>query len=795
MTNHKFIKDFITDLQIPRYAIQVSSLNYVFGKLTLESYDGLIQKLKKENTYLLGGISPKKANRAEDDDVKQKNYFFIDFDIRNYFKEQHAEEVDDEQVKEIGIGITKSFDEDPILKDWRYLVFTGNGCHIYLFGDPVSITSKENWKYGMKKILKHAEKIAKMPPDKGCVNVGRISRLPGSFNHKNDRTVLVEILKMKESTFDISKVQQWGTEELKRVTEEAKKRAEKIAVQYKNADDTYNMIQSIPIEVLICRELGVDIEEGKDGKKNFDDPAEGRIRGYWVPPGSNHVIHGGTSAFSGEHEGYSPFEFIKMIKGFSNKQTFDWFKDNFVEVRNKSDSEFMSNAPPDKYDEPEEPIDLDQFECMTAKDIQDVLQLTIKHDDANKVATLICMITAYTEGEQFNISFIAPSSTGKSYIPMEVAMYFPIRDVMEISYCTPTAFFHDYGSWNKNTKKLVVDLSRKIIIFLDQPHMKLLERLRPLLSHDKKEMQVKITDKTQKFGMRTKTVYLRGYPSVIFCSAGMKIDEQESTRFFMLSPETGQEKIMAGVLECIKKDTDKIKYKAMLEADPKRMLLKQRIVAIRQAGIDDVIIPDAEEIKSLFLNPRPILKPRHQRDVKRLMSLTKGFAMLNFMFRKCDGGTLYATLEDIREAITIWDQIAESQEFNIPPFVYQVYKDVIEVEYKDLNSDGSIDGTSIGVSYKDILKRYMKAYGRALPYYQLINDIIPALEISGLVQLEQDPNDKRKKLVYPTMPLNISDKINNKPEGGVNDATSEEEILNESNAVQAVDEIFGKEKT
>jgi hypothetical protein len=54
----------------------------------------------------------------------------------------------------------------------------------------------------------------------------------------------------------------------------------------------------------------------------------------------------------------------------------------------------------------------------------------------------------------------------------------------------------------------------------------------PLLSHDKKEIAIKITDKTQKNGTKTKNILLRGYPSVIFCTAGLRIDEQEATRFF-----------------------------------------------------------------------------------------------------------------------------------------------------------------------------------------------------------------------------------------------------------------------
>ncbi|PIR78184.1 MAG: hypothetical protein COU28_03035, partial [Candidatus Magasanikbacteria bacterium CG10_big_fil_rev_8_21_14_0_10_36_16] len=189
------------------------------------------------------------------------------------------------------------------------------------------------------------------------------------------------------------------------------------------------------------------------------------------------------------------------------------------------------------------PIDTSGFKPLTSEDIIRVLGLTIKKDEENKLITFLCALSAYTEQSQFNLSFNAPSSTGKSFIPMEVSTLFPNEDVMKLGDCSPKAFFHEQGDYDKETNTMLVDLSRKILIFLDQPHNSLLERLRSLLSHDQKEMISKITDKNQKGGNKTKTVILRGYPAVIFCSAGLEIDEQESTRFILLSPQTSQEKL------------------------------------------------------------------------------------------------------------------------------------------------------------------------------------------------------------------------------------------------------------
>jgi len=157
------------------------------------------------------------------------------------------------------------------------------------------------------------------------------------------------------------------------------------------------------------------------------------------------------------------------------------------------------------------------FDEITPDGILKILDLTIKEDNENKLLTFLGMLSAFTETSQINISFNAPSSTGKSYIPTEIATLFPQKDIVEVGYVSPTAFFHDRASsYNKKKNEIVIDLSRKILIFLDQPHNLLLQHLRPFLSHDKKELILKITDKSQRGGLRTKNIRLIGFPAVVF---------------------------------------------------------------------------------------------------------------------------------------------------------------------------------------------------------------------------------------------------------------------------------------
>lgn len=418
-----------------------------------------------------------------------------------------------------------------------------------------------------------------------------------------------------------------------------------------------------------------------------------------------------------------------------------------------------------------EKIDTSQFKPLSSQDLVEILGLTIKKDEENKVVTFLCELSAYTENAQFNISYNAPSSTGKSYIPTEIARLFPEEDVLELAYCSPTAFFHDAGEWNKDMKGYVVDLSRKILIFLDQPHTLLLQHLRPLLSHDKKEINVKITDKTQKFGLKTKNVLLKGYPAVIFCTAGLRIDEQEATRFLLLSPEVNHEKIRQGILESIKKEADTESYKSWLDENAERKRLKERILAIKLEGIREIKIANHQKVIYRFLSENKVLKPRHQRDIKRLTSLIKLFALINLWWRERNGTTITANDDDIEQAFRTWDVISASQELNLPPYIYNLYQEIILRAWNEKNnnrSEGFAEITgALGLSRQELLQRHFEVYGRMLDTNQLRQQILPMLETAGLIVQEQDPSDKRKILIYPTVSSISPDPKNSELSGGV----------------------------
>jgi hypothetical protein len=234
---------------------------------------------------------------------------------------------------------------------------------------------------------------------------------------------------------------------------------------------------------------------------------------------------------------------------------------------------------------------------------------------------------------------------------------------------------------------------------------------------------------------------MRGFPSVVFCTAGLKIDEQEATRFLLLSPETTQVKLKHGVTEALDKEVNSERYKEKVESNPERKLLKERIKAIKDEAIKGIMIDNEEKIKKWFFEKHSTLKPRHQRDVKRLLSIIKGLALLNIWQRRKEKEKLIkATDEDIEVGFNLWSIISYSQELNLPPYVYQVFKEVVLPAYQEKGE---------GLSCNEIAQKHLDVYGRPIPEWQLRRDIIPMLEGAGLLSQERDPDDRRRKIITP----------------------------------------------
>lgn len=376
----------------------------------------------------------------------------------------------------------------------------------------------------------------------------------------------------------------------------------------------------------------------------------------------------------------------------------------------------------------------------TFEEIAEILGSTIRQDEPTKLILFCAGILTFTSEDQINVLMSGESAGGKSYITLEVTAYFPSAIQIVVARASPTAFFHDRGTWDKEAKVIRVNLRQMLLIFLDQPHYTLLEMLRSLLSHDKRELLHKITDKSKRGEHRTKNVVVEGYPTVIFCAAKLTLDEQERTRVFILSPETGQEKIDESLRLAVARIGDREGFKQWVDSNPRRRLLRARVEAIQAAQIKQVIVEDQEEVYNRFKQTHSHLAPRHQRDLPRILSLIKAHAMLNWRHRETRvPGTVVANREDVEAGFSLYSLIAKPNELGLSPQVYETYESVIKPLLDKVQS----------ASRKEIMCAYREFYGRSLSRKKLEEEILPSLETASLITQETDPNDKRRVLVCP----------------------------------------------
>jgi hypothetical protein len=384
----------------------------------------------------------------------------------------------------------------------------------------------------------------------------------------------------------------------------------------------------------------------------------------------------------------------------------------------------------------------------TFDEVGGVLGSTIRRDLAPKLILFSSGLLDFTDQDQINILMSGESAGGKSYTALEVLSYFPPELVRKIATASPTAFFHDHGVWDQERRVLVVNLKQRIILFLDQPHYSLLERLRPMLSHDTAALLYKITDKSKRGSLRTKNVELLGYPTIIFCAAKLSLDDQERTRVFILSPETSTEKLEESLRLAVARVGDRDAFKQWLESNPLRLWLKARVAAVQSARIQDVILPDQENIYKRFLDSHSRLAPRHQRDLPRILALIKAHALLNCWHREHPRpSVIVANQDDVEAGFWLYGLVAKPNELGLSPQVYEIYESVIKPL---VEKDGMVERQAI-------LAKYYERYGRFLAEEKLRREILPALEASGLVMQAPDPDDKRRMLVCTPHPCPISE--------------------------------------
>jgi len=397
-------------------------------------------------------------------------------------------------------------------------------------------------------------------------------------------------------------------------------------------------------------------------------------------------------------------------------------------------------------------------------------------DDAVKRAVLQTALSAYTS-EPMNLFLKGPSSIGKTWNTIQVLRYFPQEDVWYLGGLSPTALIHERGTlvdengdpidlsekprksdfkddpkgyqralreWEERLRNshYEIELSHKILVFLEAPHIDTYMMLRPLLSHDTPEISYKFTDKTGKGHLRTSHVVLKGWPATIFCTSDVKYVEDLSTRGFTVTPEMTEEKYR----RANELTASSAAYPEKEDEDQEYYRLKgflHHIVERCKKGFNKVLIPYAEKLSEAY----PAVLPRDMRDFKRFLNLIQVNAVLNLFHRpileihkgKRTKHYILADMHDLKEALYIFQNLEETTRLGIPGHILRFFKEIVRSLCRERDL----------VTYKDLTDEYNKKH-KDKRSTRTIRNWCDLLANVGLLSVEPHPEDRRFKVVTLT---------------------------------------------
>jgi hypothetical protein len=408
------------------------------------------------------------------------------------------------------------------------------------------------------------------------------------------------------------------------------------------------------------------------------------------------------------------------------------------------------------------------------------LSKTVKRDDVTKKMVFLTALSAYTP-EPLNLFLRGESSTGKSYNVTETLKYFPREDIWLLGGLSPTALIHDRGKlvsedgeeispgdrpimprkhdyadkqsyaealreykekkeiWIKRLKNshYLVDLSGKILVFLESPNIRTFNMLRPILSHDTFQISYKFTDKSAKQTLETQHVVIQGFPATIFCSTDEAYVQDLATRSFTITPETSVEKykdanILTGARAAFPWDFEKDFDFLLLEGYIR--FLRDNLKRFK------VAVPYGMEFAEKF----EVRFPRSMRDFKHILSLVKVCALFHcgqrpVLVRKGENNEeafIIAAKGDYDFIMDLWNEIRETTETSAPGHIIKFFHEVVEDVAREANTFLVEDLTEKWNS-KFLDKRSSDSIRKWVDFLCEI----------GWMTKQPDPNDKRRNML------------------------------------------------
>jgi len=429
---------------------------------------------------------------------------------------------------------------------------------------------------------------------------------------------------------------------------------------------------------------------------------------------------------------------------------------------------------------------------------------TIIKEDPKLVDQLlrVCLST-YTDNP-INIALLAPSSDGKTYATVKITELFPKEDVIVVGRMSPTALIHQQGelidkdgeplqerlnaidvqitdtkdkdkikNLKEQKQKLLssarncIDLKNKILLFLDNPTPATYEMLKPIMSHDKKEIIYKTTKGDG--SLSVKETVIRNWCVFIFCSAKNEdrneVWEEIKTRVLMTSPES-----------TVKKYKEANRFTALKMGLPswgsgvyhsnEDEKWAKWYIADYKKKLNDLCSdgnPVLNTFNAIMSNIFPNSQGDHMRHFARLCSFVNLETMLNADHRPIyeleiddlQHITVITTIDDVDQACKTLGDIG-----SLPPEKMKFYNQVFcpLFDKKTLGDSSTIDGTWLTSS--ELAEEYTTKLGKTTDNKKIQENYLKPLTDAGVLEVSKNPAMMQQNLyrkVGTISTCNISD--------------------------------------
>jgi hypothetical protein len=405
---------------------------------------------------------------------------------------------------------------------------------------------------------------------------------------------------------------------------------------------------------------------------------------------------------------------------------------------------------------------------------------TVKRDPVTKAITFLVCLSAYTQ-DPLNLFLRGESSLGKTYVVTQITKIFPKNDVWNLGGATPKFLIRQHGilvdeneqpilmtqkpdkdasmeelqAWQDRLRnsKMIIDLTGKILVFLEAPHIETFNAIRSILSHDEKEISFPFVNKTDRLGITTVNVVVRGWPACVFCSSSERHVQDLATRSITVTPTFDEKKFRDANKLSGAKVSLPWKYKPNEETEQ----LKQLIRELKNLDIiEHIIIPYGEKFGEYYKSSHP----RDMRDFRHILSLIQTLCLLYYVQRPIlyvgNEKNLIATEQDCSLIMALWQQIAETTETGAPGQILKLYKEVILPLSQQTNNPQqlvNIEETK-ELLINDITDQWNIQNTHSRKSSDTIRNWIDYLCLVGYCTKRKNPDNKKENLVKPIKETN-----------------------------------------